>query len=142
MSSATVLTIRQLLATPAVTAEVGQKVYPTKVPQGTDLPYLAVTVLSEGDAMRHLGGAGGSFDARVEIAAIAGDATSADLLAEIVKAAFGDLLHVAVLDPSTSPPELLGTIVQTDKAGAELFDWSDDGKLCRRISDYNIRWRP
>ena len=140
--SAITLTIRQLLATPAIVAEVGQNVFPVKIPQGTSPPYIVVALVGEDETLRHLGGAGGEFGARVSVACMAGDATSADYIAENVKLAIGDLLNVEVFDPGTSPPERLGIIVQTDKAGAEVFDWSEDGSVFRRMSDFNVRWRP
>jgi hypothetical protein len=56
----------RLLAAPAVTALVGQRVYWVDRPQTTGLPAITLQLVSEGRP-QHMGGFDGLFDARVQV---------------------------------------------------------------------------
>lgn len=138
--SALVLAIRRLLAVPAVATAVDHQVFPVRVPSGAVRPYLSVTLVSEAPMTTTLEGASIEHDARVSVAVLADTATQADAIGELIKAALGNLLLVDVELPN-SPPEPLGTIVNSSKLGADALSWSTDGTVFQRAIDFEIRWR-
>lgn len=142
MSSALRLVRHLLLADADVMAE-ANAVYPLKAPQAPQsvaLPFLIIDLVSEDEWLRNLNGAAGQYEARVSVACHASSADGADTMAEVVKAAIGDLLNHEVTD-GESPPARLGN-VDTWMAGASAFDWSEKGDVFRRIVDFGVRWKP
>lgn len=137
--SAMSLVSQVLEADATVMAEVNA-VFAIRAKQGAALPYLVLGLVSEDEWLRALAGAGGQWEARVSVACHAVTALQADHIAEVVKAALGDLLNHDVLS-GDSPAVRLGT-VETWMSGASVFDWSDDHSVFRRIVDFGVRWRP
>jgi hypothetical protein len=140
MTTSALQLVRETLLTDASIMGEVDSIFAIKAKQGSALPYLVLDLVAEDEFLRSLSGAAGQYEARVSVAAHAASASAADYLAELVKASIGDRLNCEVFD-GASPPARLGTI-ETWVAGASAFDWSEDGKVFRRLVDYGVRWRP
>jgi hypothetical protein len=138
MTSAIRLVREHLLADSDVMAEVDH-VFPIRAKQGTRPPFLVLGLVHEDEWIRALTGASGQYEARVSVACHAKTALEADTIAEVVKESLGDF--AGDVFTTDSPSVRLGTM-DTWKSGAEVFDWSDDGSVFRRIVDFGVRWRP
>ncbi len=129
-----------LLAAAAVTAIVGERVYTIKAPQDAARPFLILSRIGENEDQL-LEGAGGVYTATLSVACHAERSFSdADALGEKVKAALGNVTNRAVYSPD-SPATRLGTVTAW-KSGADVTDHSDDGRVFRRIIDFEFRWQP
>lgn len=138
MTSALKLVRHLLLGDSEVMAET-VAVHAVRAPQGAALPYIVIDLVSEDEWLRDLNGAAGQYEARVSVACHSTTADGVDTMAEVVKAAIGDLLHHEVTD-GASPAVRLGSVV-TWMAGASVFDWSEKGDVFRRIVDFGLWWR-
>jgi hypothetical protein len=137
--SAIRLALELLLAAPDVTAIVADRVYPIRAPQDAARPFLILSRIGE-EEDQILEGAGGVYTAIVSVACHAERSFSdADALGEKVKAALGNLTNRSVYS-ADSPATRLG-IVTSWKAGADVSDHSDDGRVFRRIIDFDFRWQ-
>lgn len=127
--SAVSIAVQALLAANGVKALVKDRINPNVAPQGTDLPDIVVTLISDHDDVL-LAGAAQFPDARVSIACRGTSFKSADAVGDAVVAALRDLRGT-----------FAGKAATFFKEGTDVTDYSDDFSTHRRIIDYRIRYR-
>lgn len=115
---------------------VSNRIYPLVAPQGATLPYLVLDLVHEGD-FHTLQGSGQWFDSRFSVSSYAGSAEGANSLAERCKPAMD---WSGVIYEEGSPATRIGE-AQVMKDGADIFDWSEDREVFRRVTDYSMIWR-
>lgn len=131
------IAVKTLLATSAVTAIVGQRVYPIFAPQNAAFPHIVVYLVAE-DEEDLLTGASQLREGRVTIESrTAGDVPVLATLGEAVIDAMRDRVEYAIAS----------CIVTTRKAGTDETDASDQTNaqgypsVVRRITDFYLFWR-
>lgn len=130
--SAVAITINRLLAAPAVTAVVSNRIYPVAPPQGTQPPAIAVHLISTMD-QPHLNGPGNYFRSVVQVDSLATTAGPAIDLGEkaiaalngITKQAFGSFDDVDILLDS----------------GSDISEYDETAAIFRRLTRFVVRWR-
>jgi hypothetical protein len=133
------IAIMKLLAAPAVTALVGDRIYPSVAPQGVVAPYLLVH--KPGQINRQLLDAdAGWINARVSIECIEYTALGAERLGEAVYAAFRDVTNETVFDnESPAAPIASVTILPAD---LDIDRVADDRQSFGRIIDFYFDFKP
>jgi hypothetical protein len=130
--------ILKLLATPAVTALVGDRIWPGVARQGTAAPFLILHTpgqqnrqLLEGDA--------GYPRSRVRIECVAASAAAAEALGKAVFEALKNVTNETIADDK-SPTEFsaIATITPTD---FETDGYSDARTAFTHILDFYVDWR-
>lgn len=135
--SSIVIAVQLLLEEPAVTAIVGQRVYPVFPDPGAQMPYIVVYLVSESEEDL-LGGASQLRDGRVSIESVtAGDVVALLPLGEKVIAAMRDKVNYPIANCT----------VTTRKADSDVTDASQQTagngvvSSVRRITDFYTFWR-
>ena len=131
------ITTKTLLASPAVTLVVGQRIYPLFSPQGAALPNIIVHLISEPDH-NMLSGAGKYYESRVSVECrTAGNVPQLFGLANAVIAAMQDKIEYGIAS----------CVATIRKEGSDETDSSDEANAqgtvdsVRRIIDFYIHWR-
>lgn len=121
MSSATVLTVRVLLASPAVGAIVGDRIEPEWTP-GSELPRI---VVRQATGRQHYGAAGPlpARYATLSVLCAAGSYVEADRLADTVISALKGVRNAVVGDERIT---LL-------REGADTGTWDQEGQIFQRV---------
>lgn len=135
--SATELTMRLLRADIGVVAYASDRVHPGMAPQGTEVPFITVSLISE-EQEDILAGHTDGYQSRVSIACHATHYSVADAMGEEVKACMSEVVNTPVYNDE-SPAELLATVTAW-KATTDLIDHDDARTIFRRIMDYKLRW--
>ena len=134
MIGAVSLTIKALLAQPAVTAITSTRIVPAPIPQNTDYPAIAVALSAETEDLT-LAGSSQYPESTVQVLCLtsgtvltaAGDALD---LGETVKIALRDLLYTS------------GSVKASfQKEDVDFTDFSDDASTHRRVMSFSVRWR-
>jgi len=128
--SAVGATVQALLSDPAVTAIVGQRVFPLVLPQAVEPPALVVEIASQRDMATHLVGIGDNFAARVNVSSLTTDPASVLSLGEAVRAS---------LHGRTGTYQ--GFAVRFELAENDMTDWNDDRTAFRRVVGFSVWWR-
>lgn len=136
--SARELIIRKLLATPAITAVVGDKIYPSQAPQGVVPPFILVT--KPGQENRQLLKNSAEMPrARVSLECNAASALGAEDLGDLLYTVLQNVTNEAVGD-GASPETTIGTITVMP-ADSDIDDFDDERLGYRRIIDFYVDWR-
>jgi hypothetical protein len=129
--SAIEIVITKLKATGAVTTLIPKaSIYPIMWPETAQPPAVVVNVAGDSD-VQMLTGAGGYYDTRVRVEALATTGTAAlaigkailTALESVVKATIGGFHDVDII------------------YNGQFTDWADDRSMCRHSSDFSVRWR-
>ncbi len=132
------IAVQILLADPAVSAIVGDRVHPVFPPQNSPLPHIVVGLISEKEEDM-VSGASQLHDGRVSIESRCGDVDTLSVLGELVNDAMRDKIELSI--PVT------GCIVTTRKAATDETDYGNqtgsqgNPSYLRRITDWYCFWR-
>jgi hypothetical protein len=135
--SALRIVLALLRSSPDLVATTGGSIFPVIKPQGTSLPNVSVSLVSESED-QHLAGATGNYDARVSVACHAASMMAADSLAELVKSLLGNITNMIVADGESPTGALGATTIM--KADTDFTDYADDFTVFRRVVDFDVRW--
>lgn len=132
------IVIHKLLASPGVTALVGQQIWPNKAPQKKTKPFILVS--GPGQENRQLlQNDAGYPRSRIRVEAVAATAAAAET---IMKAAFDALKNItnAIITDGGSPAEFvaIATIIPTDFRSDGYSDIRDADV---EIMDFYVDWR-
>jgi hypothetical protein len=126
--SAVAVTIQALLANPAVTQLVTNRVWPSLAPQDAPTPNIIVHRISESDDLLLRGHAQFPL-ARISVECRGTTFRAADGLGEAVDAALKPLHRES----------LSGQSVSFSKQGTDVSGFADDSKIHTRILDFYVR---
>ena len=126
----------ELVATPAVSALVGTRVWQLKLPQKPILPALRLQLIDEPIGY-HMRGPDGAVRARLQIDAFESE-TADDPYADVT--ALADAVDDALTgEPFTSEGlQITGCFRNTRRVGYD----ADDIRVVRCMQDYTVWWRP
>lgn len=129
--SAISIIITKLKATPAVTMLVGgPSIYPIMWPETAQPPAIVVNVAGDSD-VQMLTGAGGYYDTRVRIEAMAVSGTAALVIGDAIRSELQDVIKATIA--GFHDVDII--------YNGQFTDWADDRSMCRHSSDFSVRWR-
>lgn len=130
-----------LLATPGVTALVGQRIYPNKLPQGSIYPQITFFKVSD-PKVRQLSGPSGLSYPRLQIDCWAKSLDAAKDVAEAVRISNGGISTVSRLDGYSG--SMSGVTVQNvsfeDQRDAYFPDQDDSDRGTHQVTQDVILW--
>lgn len=139
MTSALDLTVKVLKRAQSLQTAVSTRVYPIVAPERADIwPCLVVDLVGEGEHAV-LDGPSRWYDSTISVACLAEKPFDADELGELVKRALEDWNGPVTSDGS---PAIIHGSATYRKSGADVFDYSDDRSIARRLIDFDVSWRP
>jgi hypothetical protein len=128
-----------MLASPAITAVVGQQIWLSRAKQGAIQPYILIHKPGQVNEQL-LSGDAGYPESRVSIECVGKSAAETENLGNTV---FDVLKQVAnaIVDDGQSPTSVIGRDVTITTSDFDVDDYSDDRSAYRRIIDFYVRWR-